>query len=208
MEGLGDGGVDLLLVETIFDTLNAKAAIFAAEQVFEARGAALPVFLSVTVTDKSGRTLAGQTLDAFWISVAHARPLAVGINCALGPDEMRPHLAELAKVVPTFVFAYPNAGLPNAFGGYDETAEQLAPKLGEGAGSGGLDPGGGGGRCGSLVKAGDFQAAVEVALDQVRSGANVLDVNMDEAMLDSAAAMTTFLNLIATEPEIAIRFRK
>jgi 5-methyltetrahydrofolate--homocysteine methyltransferase len=262
IEGLLDGGVDLLLVETIFDTLNAKAAIFAAEQVFEARGRVLPLLLSLTITDKSGRTLAGQTLDAFWISVAHARPLAVGINCALGPDEMRPHLAELAKLVPTFVFAYPNAGLPNAFGGYDETAEQMAPKLREWAESGllnlvggccgttdahiaalaaavegvpprvapapqrglsafaGLEPlvirpdsnflmigertnVTGSKRFASLVKAGDFAAAVEVALDQVRSGANVLDVNMDEGMLDSVAAMTTFLNLIATEPEIA-----
>src|SRR5262245_3075771 len=262
IEGLVEGGVDLLLVETIFDGLNAKAAIFAAEQVFEARGEALPLFLSVTITDKSGRTLAGQTLDAFWISMAHARPLAVGINCSLGPDEMRPHLAELAKVVPTFVFAYPNAGLPNAFGGYDETAEQMAPKLREWAESGllnlvggccgttgehiaaiaeaveglaprvppppprgvssfaGLEPlvvrpdsnflmigertnVTGSKRFANLVKAGDYAAAVEVALDQVRSGANVLDVNMDEAMLDSAAAMTTFLNLIATEPEIA-----
>jgi 5-methyltetrahydrofolate--homocysteine methyltransferase len=262
IEGLADGGVDLLLIETIFDTLNAKAAIFAAEQVFEARGTRLPVLLSVTITDKSGRTLSGQTLDAFWISVAHARPLAVGINCALGPDEMRPHLAELAQMAPIPVLAYPNAGLPNAFGGYDETPEQLAPKLREWAESGllnlvggccgttdqhiraiadavrglpprvappppqhesvfaGLEPlrirpestftvigertnVTGSKRFANLIKAGDYTKAVEVALDQVRNGANVLDVNMDEGMLDSAAAMTTFLNLIATEPAIA-----
>jgi 5-methyltetrahydrofolate--homocysteine methyltransferase len=112
--GLLDGGVDLLLVETIFDTLNAKAAIFAIEQVFEERGARVPVLISVTITDKSGRTLSGQTLDAFWISVAHARPLAVGINCALGPDEMRPHVAELAQMAPIPVLAYPNANGPRA----------------------------------------------------------------------------------------------
>ncbi len=262
IEGLLDGGVDLLLIETIFDTLNAKAAIFAAEQVFEARDARVPVMISVTITDKSGRTLSGQTLDAFWVSVAHARPLAVGINCALGPDEMRPHLAELATLASVHVLAYPNAGLPNAFGGYDETPQEMAPKLREWAESGllnlvggccgttdahiraiaeavrevapripappqgdvaafaGLEPlwirpGSnftmigertnvtGSKRFANLVKAGDFATAVEVALDQVRGGANVLDVNMDEAMLDSAAAMTTFLNLIATEPEIA-----
>ncbi len=262
IEGLLDGGVDLLLIETIFDTLNAKAAIFAVEQVFEARAARIPVLISVTITDKSGRTLSGQTIDAFWVSIAHARPLAVGINCALGPDEMRPHLAELAKLAPVRVFAYPNAGLPNAFGGYDETPEQMTPKLREWAESGllnlvggccgttdahiraiaeavdglaprvppppprgvsafaGLEPlwirpdsnftmigertnVTGSKRFANLIKAGDFTKAVEVALDQVRNGANLLDVNMDEAMLDSAAAMTTFLNLIATEPEIA-----
>jgi 5-methyltetrahydrofolate--homocysteine methyltransferase len=262
IEGLLDGGVDVLLVETIFDTLNAKAAIFAAEEVFESRRRRLPLLISVTVTDKSGRTLSGQTLDAFWVSVAHARPLAVGINCALGPDEMRPHLAELAKIAPVPVLAYPNAGLPNAFGGYDETPEQMTPKLREWAESGllnlvggccgtterhiralaeavegiaprvppprprgasffsGLEPLAirpdssflmigertnvtGSRRFANLVRAGDFTGAVHVALEQVRSGANLLDVNMDEAMLDSAAAMTTFLNLIATEPEIA-----
>ena len=262
IEGLVEGGVDALLIETIFDTLNAKAAIFAAREVQDARRLELPILISVTVTDKSGRTLAGQTLDAFWISVAHARPLAVGINCALGPDEMRPHLAELAKVAPVFSLAYPNAGLPNAFGGYDETAEQMAPKLREWAESGllnlvggccgttdahiraiadavagvaprvppepprgvsayaGLEPlwlrpdsnflmigertnVTGSKRFANLIRAGDYATALEVALDQVRGGANILDVNMDEGMLDSAAAMTTFLNLIAGEPEIA-----
>src|SRR5262245_23146514 len=262
VEGLVEGGVDALLIETIFDTLNAKAAIFAARGVLEARGRDLPILISVTIADKSGRTLSGQTLDAFWISVAHARPLAVGLNCALGPDEMRPHLAELAKVAPVFSLAYPNAGLPNAFGGYDETAEQMAPKLREWAESGLLNLVGG--CCGTtdahiraiaeavaglpprvppepprgissyaglealwlrpdsnflmigertnvtgskrfanLIRAGDLATALEVALDQVRGGANVLDVNMDEGMLDSAAAMTTFLNLVAGEPEIA-----
>jgi len=262
IEGLVEGGVDALLLETIFDTLNAKAALFAAREVLDARGRELPILISVTITDKSGRTLSGQTLDAFWISVAHARPLAVGINCALGPDEMRPHLAELAKQAPVFSLAYPNAGLPNAFGGYDETAEQMAPKLREWAESGLLNliggccgttdahiraiaeavegvaprvppepPSGvssyagleplwlradsnflmigertnvtGSKRFANLVRAGDYPTALEVALDQVRGGANILDVNMDEGMLDSAAAMTTFLNLIAGEPEIA-----
>jgi 5-methyltetrahydrofolate--homocysteine methyltransferase len=262
IEGLLDGGVDVLLVETIFDTLNAKAAFFAAREVFEARGALVPLLISVTIFDRSGRTLSGQTVEAFWISVAHTRPLAVGINCALGPDEMRPHLAELAARAPVPTLAYPNAGLPNAFGGYDETPEAMAAKLGEWARSGllnlvggccgttdahiraiadavagvspripppaasgisafaGLEPleirpGSnftmigertnvtGSKRFAKLIKQKDYTRAVAVALDQVRGGANVLDVNMDEGMLDSAAEMTTFLNLVATEPDIA-----
>jgi 5-methyltetrahydrofolate--homocysteine methyltransferase len=259
---LVEGGVDLLLIETIFDTLNAKAAIVAAQEVFEAIGIELPLWISVTVTDRSGRTLSGQTVDAFWTSVAHAKPLAVGINCALGADEMRPFLAELAGVAATYVSCYPNAGLPNAFGGYDETPEVTAAKLREFAQSGlvnlvggccgtsdahirsivgavqGLPPRrvpaeergaarfsgletfsirpdsnftmigertnvAGSRRFANLIKKGDLQAAVEVAVDQVRGGANLIDVNMDEALLDSERAMTTFLNLIATEPEVA-----
>jgi len=260
--GLIDGGVDLLLVETIFDTLNAKAAIFAIEEVFEAKATRLPLMLSVTITDRSGRTLSGQTIDAFWTSVAHAKPWSVGINCALGASEMRPYLEDLAAIAPVLVSCYPNAGLPNAFGEYDELAATTATLLREFAESGLLNLVGGccgttpehvarigravegvaprvppeperrfarfsgletftirpdtnfvmigertnvtgSARFAKLVKAGDYATAVEVALDQVRSGANLLDVNMDEGMLDSELAMTTFLNLLATEPEVA-----
>jgi 5-methyltetrahydrofolate--homocysteine methyltransferase len=260
--GLIDGGVDLLLVETIFDTLNAKAAIFAIEEVFEAKATRLPLMLSVTITDRSGRTLSGQTIDAFWTSVAHAKPWSVGINCALGASEMRPYLEDLSAIAPVLISCYPNAGLPNAFGEYDEQAATTAKLLREFAESGLLNLVGG--CCGTtpehiaaiaramegaaprvppeperrfarfsgletftirpdtnfvmigertnvtgsarfarLVKAGDYATAVEVALDQVRSGANLIDVNMDEGMLDSEQAMTTFLNLLATEPEVA-----
>ena len=262
VRGLVDGGVHLLLIETIFDTLNAKAAIVAVQQVFEERGIELPLMISVTITDRSGRTLSGQTIDAFWTSIAHARPFSVGINCALGALEMRPYLAELAALAPTWLSCYPNAGLPNAFGAYDETPAQTGALLREFAQSGLLNLVGG--CCGTtdahiraiaeavdgvaprvppppprglsrfsgletytirpdsnftligertnvtgsrrfadLIKLGDFSKATEVALDQVRAGANILDVNMDEGMLDSDQAMTTFLNLIATEPEIA-----
>ncbi len=262
VRGLVEGGVDLLLIETIFDTLNAKAAIVAAKEIFAELGSELPLMISVTISDRSGRTLSGQTVDAFWTSVAHARPLAVGINCALGADEMRPFLAELAGFAPVFVSCYPNAGLPNAFGGYDETPRETAAKLREFAESGLVNLVGG--CCGTsdahiqaiaaavegiaprrvpepeegiacfsgletltirpdsnfimigertnvtgsrrfanLIKKGDYQKALEVALQQVRGGANLIDVNMDEALLDSEQAMTTFLNLIATEPEIA-----
>jgi 5-methyltetrahydrofolate--homocysteine methyltransferase len=262
VRGLIDGGCDILLVETIFDTLNAKAAIVAALDVFEARGVDLPLMLSATVSDRSGRTLSGQTVDAFWTSVTHARPLAVGVNCALGAREMRPHVAELARVAGTFVSCYPNAGLPNAFGQYEETPAETAALVGEFAAAGLVNIVGG--CCGTtpdhiraladaveglaprevrepsdrftryagletltvrpdsnfqmvgertnvtgsakfrrLVKAGDFAQAADVALQQVRGGANILDVNMDEAMLDSEQAMTRFLNLVATEPEVA-----
>ncbi len=267
--GLIEGGVDALLIETIFDTLNAKAAIFAVQQVQEELGTDLPVMLSVTITDQSGRTLSGQTLEAFWTSVAHARPLSVGVNCALGAKEMRPYIAELAALVDGFVSAYPNAGLPNAFGGYDQQPGDTAGFLGEWARSGlvnilggccgttpehiaaiaraaegvpprrrpapasapaaapdaftrvsGLEPlvirpdsnfimigertnVTGSRRFARLVLAGDFGKALEVALDQVRGGANLLDVNMDEGLLDGEAAMTRFLNLVAGEPEIA-----
>jgi 5-methyltetrahydrofolate--homocysteine methyltransferase len=261
VRGLLDGGVDALLVETIFDTLNAKAALFAIEAVQRERGTSLPVLISVTITDRSGRTLSGQTLDAFWTSVAHARPLLVGINCALGAAEMRPYVEELSGLADTFVGCYPNAGLPNAFGEYDETPEALARQLGEFARAGFVNLVGG--CCGTtpdhiraiaeavrdvpprrvparerhacfsglerlairpesnfimvgertnvtgsrrfarLVAAGDFTAALDVAAEQVRSGANLIDVNMDEAMLDSERAMAHFLKLVATEPEIA-----
>ncbi|MPY89345.1 MAG: methionine synthase [Luteitalea sp.] len=262
VRGLVDGGVDLLLIETIFDTLNAKAAIVALGDVLEEKGHALPLMISVTVTDKSGRTLSGQTIDAFWTSIAHAKPFSVGLNCALGARDMRPYLVELATIAPCWVSCYPNAGLPNAFGEYDELPEDTAALLHEFAEHNLVNIVGG--CCGTtpdhiraiagavqtltprvpqppaerypqfsgletltirpdsnfimigertnvtgsakfmrLVKAGDFSAAVDVALDQVRGGANLLDVNMDEGMLDSAACMTTFLNLIATEPEVA-----
>jgi 5-methyltetrahydrofolate--homocysteine methyltransferase len=262
IHALVEGGVHLLLIETIFDTLNAKAAIVAAHDVFETLGRTLPLAISVTITDRSGRTLSGQTIDAFWTSVAHAEPVAVGINCALGATDMRPYLAELAALAPTAVFAYPNAGLPNAFGEYDEEPETTAALLREFAESGlvnavggccgttdlhiaaiaravaGVDPRTppepdlqvtrfsgletfeirpdsnftmigertnvtGSRRFANLIKKDDYTTAVEVALDQVRGGANVLDVNMDEGMLDSEQAMTTFLNLLATEPEAA-----
>jgi 5-methyltetrahydrofolate--homocysteine methyltransferase len=261
VRGLIDGGADLLLLETFIDTLNAKAALVAVEDVFDEKGVRLPVIVSMTITDKSGRTLSGQTVEAFWISVAHARPLAVGINCALGAQEMRPYIAELANVADVFVSCYPNAGLPNAFGGYDETPETTSGLVGEFARSGmvnivggccgttpdhvraiaarieglaprkppklprltrlsGLEPlvirpdsnfmmigertnVTGSKRFAELVKAGDYGKAVEVALEQVRGGANILDVNMDEGMLEGERAMTTFLHLLASEPEIA-----
>jgi 5-methyltetrahydrofolate--homocysteine methyltransferase len=262
VRGLLDGGVDLLMVETIFDTLNAKAAIAAIAEVLRERGRDVPLMLSVTITDRSGRTLSGQTIDAFWASVEHARPFSVGINCALGAREMRPFLAELARIAPVYVSAYPNAGLPNAFGAYDEDPETTSALLREFAASGLVNVLGG--CCGTtpdhiravaravegvaprrvprdlprhtrfsglellelrpdsnflmigertnvtgsrrfarLVRDGDYARALEVAAEQVRSGANVIDVNVDEAMLDSEAVMTTFLNLVATEPEIA-----
>jgi 5-methyltetrahydrofolate--homocysteine methyltransferase len=254
---LAEGGVDLLLIETIFDTLNAKAAIAAAREV----APELPLWISVTIVDLSGRTLSGQTVEAFWRSIERAEPLVVGVNCALGAAEARPHVAELARIAGTYVASHPNAGLPNAFGGYDETPEQTAALIGEFAGSGlvnivggccgttpahiarvaqavagvaprvlatpsqttrfsGLEPFAigpdtgfvmigertnvtGSARFRRLIEADDYQGAVAVALDQVRGGANLLDVNMDADLLDSEQAMTTFLNLIATEPEVA-----
>ena len=255
--GLVEGGVDLLLIETIFDTLNAKAAIAAARDV----APDVPLMISVTITDRSGRTLSGQTVEAFWLSVAHAEPFSVGVNCALGAAEMRPYLESLARVAPVFTTCHPNAGLPNAFGGYDERPETTSKYLREFGESGlanvlggccgttpdhvraiataveglaprrvpapreltafsGLEPFAitpdtgfvmvgerqnvtGSARFRRLIEAGDYQAAVEIAADQVRSGANLLDVNMDADLLDGPKAMTTFLNLLATEPEIA-----
>ena len=261
--GLIDGGCDLLMVETIFDTLNAKAAIIAIQEVFDERGVELPLMISVTITDRSGRTLSGQTIDAFWVSIAHARPFSVGLNCALGAREMRPYLAELAKISDTYVSCYPNAGLPNAFGGYDELPDETGRLLREFATSGFVNLLGG--CCGTtpehiaavaaavagvvprqllsgnrqlesrfsgletltirpdsnflmigertnvtgsrrfarLIRSEDYVAATAVALEQVRGGANIIDVNMDEGMLDSEHVMTKFLHLIATEPEIA-----
>jgi 5-methyltetrahydrofolate--homocysteine methyltransferase len=262
IRGLIDGGADMLLHETIIDTLTAKAAVVAIDRVFAEKKVELPVLISVTITDRSGRTLSGQTISAFWTSIAHARPLTVGINCALGARDMRPYIAELSRIAPTLVHAYPNAGLPNAFGGYDETPEETSGLLAEWAKSGLVNVLGG--CCGTtpdhiraiaekargveprhvprpetgvsryagletyeirpgsnftmigertnvtgskkfarLVKEGNYTAALEVAAEQVRNGANVIDVNMDEAMLDSEAAMTTFLKLVASEPEIA-----
>ncbi|UVS77566.1 methionine synthase [Actinokineospora sp. UTMC 2448] len=254
---LAEGGVDLLLIETVFDTLNAKAAVAAAREV----APHLPLWVSVTIVDLSGRTLSGQTVEAFWSSIEHANPLVVGLNCALGAEEMRPHAAEMARLAGTYTACHPNAGLPNAFGGYDQTADETARLLGGFAAEGmvnivggccgttpehiakiaaavegvaprhvpappaatrfsGLEPFGIGADTGfvmigertnvtgsakfrRLIEAKDYQAAVDVALDQVRGGANLLDVNMDADLLDSEQAMTTFLNLIATEPEVA-----
>ena len=261
--GLMEGGVDILLIETIFDTLNAKAAIFAIEEVFELRQSRLPVIVSGTITDASGRTLSGQTPEAFWNSVRHARPLAVGLNCALGAKLMRPYIEEISSVADVYVSAYPNAGLPNPLAptGYDETPEQTAAYLLDFARSGFVNIAGG--CCGTtpahikaiaealagippravpqlerrtrlsgleplniaddalfvnvgertnvtgsrafarLVLAGDYQAALSVARQQVENGAQMIDINMDEAMLDSKQAMTTFLSLIASEPDIS-----
>jgi 5-methyltetrahydrofolate--homocysteine methyltransferase len=257
VQALADGGVDLLLVETIFDTLNAKAAIAAARDV----APALPLWISATIVDLSGRTLSGQTLEAFLASVEHADPLVAGLNCSLGAAEMRPHVAELSRLAGTYTACHPNAGLPNAFGGYDQTPEETARLLGEFAAAGmvnvvggccgttpahiaaiaaavsgrpprpvparaertrfsGLEPFAIGADTGfvmigertnvtgskrfrRLIESGDYQGAVAVALEQVRGGANLLDVNMDAGLLDSERAMTTFLNLIATEPEVA-----
>jgi 5-methyltetrahydrofolate--homocysteine methyltransferase len=254
---LAEGGVDLLLIETVFDTLNAKAAIKAAGEV----APHLPLWLSVTIVDLSGRTLSGQTVEAFWASVAHASPLVAGVNCSLGAKEIRPHITELSRIAGAYTACHPNAGLPNAFGGYDQTPEETAYLLKEFADEGmvnivggccgttpehiaaiasavraqrprtlpvtaqgtrfsGLEPFAigpdtgfvmigertnvtGSARFRRLIEAGDYSAAVAVALDQVRGGANLLDVNMDADLLDSEQAMTTFLNLIATEPEVA-----
>jgi 5-methyltetrahydrofolate--homocysteine methyltransferase len=257
IRALRNGGADLLLIETVFDTLNAKAAIVAAQD--EAPG--LPLWLSFTAVDKSGRNLSGQTAEAFWISVEHARPLVVGVNCSLGAAEMRPFVEDLAQIAPTWVACHPNAGLPNALGEHDERPEDTSRFLGEFARDGlvnivggccgttpehvrqiaaavdgvaprvvperrpatrfsGLEPlelrpdsnftmigertnVTGSARFRRLVESRDFQAAVDVALEQVRGGANLLDVNMDADLLDGERAMTTFLNLVATEPEVA-----
>ncbi|HQF22068.1 MAG TPA: homocysteine S-methyltransferase family protein, partial [Polyangiaceae bacterium] len=261
IRALLEGGVDLLLAETVFDTLNVKACIVAMEEVFESMGRRVPIMLSATITDRSGRTLSGQTIDAFWVSVRHANPLSVGINCALGADEMRPYIEELSKRGDTLVSCYPNAGLPNAFGQYDETPAHTASVLRSFAEDGLLNIVGG--CCGTtpdhiraigeamkglsprvvpehdgktryagletltvdetsnfimigertnvtgsrrfakLIMKAEYSRALEVALEQSRGGANILDVNMDEAMLDAEAAMSTFLTWVASEPEIA-----
>jgi len=261
IEGLLEGGVDLVLVETVFDTLNAKAALVALAQTFAARGARLPVIVSGTITDASGRTLSGQTAEAFYNSVRHARPLAVGFNCALGAKELRPYVEELAGLAESYVSCHPNAGLPNAFGEYEDTPESMAAHAAEWARAGWLNLAGG--CCGTtpehiraigealrsipprriperppalrlagleplnvderslfvnigertnvtgsrafarLILAGDYAGALAVARQQVENGAQVIDVNMDEAMLDSEKAMSTFLRLVAAEPDIA-----
>ena len=259
--GLVDGGADVLLIETVFDTLNAKAAIFAVETLFEERARRWPIIISGTITDASGRTLSGQTSEAFWNSVRHARPLAIGLNCALGAAEMRPYVAELSRIADTFVSCYPNAGLPNAFGEYDETPEQMAAVVSEFAAAGlvnllggccgtspehvaafaraidgmpsrpvpevpratrlsGLEPLTiddtslfvnvgertnitGSARFRNLIKAGDYDTALAVARQQVEAGAQIIDVNMDEGMIDGVAAMDRFLKLVATEPDIS-----
>jgi len=255
------GGADLILIETIFDTLNAKAAIFAAEQVFVENGLRLPVMISGTITDKSGRTLTGQTPTAFWHSIRHAAPISVGLNCALGAEAMRPHLAEISDVADTLVCAYPNAGLPNEMGQYDESPDQMAAQLLDFARQGLLNIVGG--CCGStpehitrlaeavaglpprpipqiapalrlsglepftktddipfvnvgertnvtgsarfrkLITNGDYAAALDVARDQVENGAQIIDINMDEGLIDSQQVMVEYLNLIASEPDIA-----
>ena len=257
MRGLADGGVDLLLIETIFDTLNAKAAIVAARTA----APQLPLWISATIVDLSGRTLSGQTIEAFWTAIEHAEPLIVGINCSLGAREMRPYVADLARVATCLTSCHPNAGLPNAFGGYDETPDVTSSLLREFAQAGLLNVAGsccgstpdhthaiaeairgleprrvppneprtrfsgletfelgpdtgfvtigertnvtGSARFRRLVEADDFPAAVDVALEQVRGGANLLDVNMDADLLEGEEAMRTFLNVIATEPEVA-----
>ena len=263
LNGLLDGGVDLILIETIFDTLNAKAAIFAVEEVFEERGERLPVMISGTVTDASGRILSGQTVEAFWNSVRHARPITIGLNCALGAALMRPYIAELAKICDTYVCVYPNAGLPNPMSdtGFDETPADTSALLEEFARAGLVNMAGG--CCGTtpehiqaiaekvsslpsrvvpeisvktrlsglealniddeslfvnvgeranvtgskafarLIREEKYDEAVAVARQQVENGAQIIDINMDEAMLDSVACMHRFLNMIASEPDIA-----
>ncbi len=261
LKGLIDGGVDLLLIETIFDTLNAKAAIFAIEEYSQKIGRKFPLMISGTITDASGRTLSGQTTEAFWISMKHARPLSIGLNCALGPKDMRQYIAELSRIADCFISCYPNAGLPNAFGEYDLGASPMANIVKEFAQDGLLNILGG--CCGTtpdhikemahvvtnlsprkipeikhyscfsgleplilrentnfvnvgertnvtgskqfarLIIAGKYDEALVVARQQVENGAQIIDINMDEAMLDSKTAMTTFLNLIASEPDIS-----
>ena len=261
LRGLVDGGSDLILVETVFDTLNCKAALFAIESYFEAKRIRLPVMISGTITDASGRTLSGQTTEAFYNSVRHAQPISIGLNCALGAKELRPYVEELSNVAQAYTSVHPNAGLPNAFGEYDDTPENMARQMGEWARSGWLNIAGG--CCGTtpefiraiaaqvqgvaprevpelphdmrlsglepfnvgekslfvnvgertnvtgskafsrLILAGDYAGALAVARQQVENGAQVIDVNMDEAMLDSEKAMVTFLNLVSSEPDIS-----
>ena len=263
VEALIDGGVDLLLVETIFDTLNAKAALFAIETIFDKRELRLPVMISVTITDKSGRTLSGQTPTAFWYSVEHAKPISVGINCALGAADMRPYLEELSEVADCYISIYANAGLPNAFGGYDDKPEDMAKIYDDFAAAGlaniwggccgttpdhiramaqvvkkrpprqrgqsrnlviphfsGLEPLNitpemnlvmvgertnitGSPKFARLIREGDLESALQIARQQVESGANIIDINMDEGLIDSKAMMVKFLNLVASEPDIS-----
>ena len=261
IDGLVQGGADILLVETIFDTLNAKAAIFAAEKYFDDKNFRMPFMLSGTITDASGRTLSGQTTEAFWNSVSHAQPLAIGLNCALGPKELRQYVETLSNIANTNVLVYPNAGLPNAFGGYDETPEEMVQEMREWASSGFINIMGG--CCGTtpahiramaksvegikprvipvipkacrlsglepftiddnslfvnvgertnvtgsakfrkLIKDEKYDEALSVAREQVENGAQIIDINMDEGLIDSKFAMQHFMNLIAGEPDIA-----
>ena len=261
IRGLVDGGVDIILIETVFDTLNAKAAIFALEEYKDEHNVDIPLFISGTITDQSGRTLTGQTVEAFWYSIRHARPLAVGLNCALGAEQLREYIDTLARIADTHVSCHPNAGLPNEYGEYDESPQHMAKILGEFAQSGLLNIVGG--CCGTtpahiaaiaaavkaapvrslpslprqcrlsgleavnltpqsnfvnigertnvtgsavfarLIREEDYDTAVNVAREQVENGAQIIDVNMDEGMLDSEAAMRRFLNLIAAEPDIS-----
>lgn len=259
--GLVDGGVDLLLIETVFDTLNAKAAIFAVKQFLDSADMNLPIFISGAITDASGRTLTGQTTEAFWNSIAHAEPLIVGLNCSLGAQELRPYLQELSRIAGTFVSCHPNAGLPNAFGEYDQTPEEMQEILGDFAASGyvnliggccgstpdhtrllvesaaanpprvipeietrcrlsGLEPLNigpdslfvnagertnvtGSAKFAKLIKAGDYDTALDVARQQVANGAQIIDINMDEGLIDSEAVMVRYLNLLAAEPDIS-----
>jgi 5-methyltetrahydrofolate--homocysteine methyltransferase len=261
LRGLLAGGIDLIMVETVFDTLNAKAAIYAIESEFQRSGVRLPVMVSGTITDASGRTLSGQTPEAFWISIAHAQPLIAGLNCALGAEQLRPHVESIAHAASCYVSVHPNAGLPNEFGGYDQSPTHMARLIGEFAASGfvnlvggccgttpehieaiaaavadarpralpnlprklrlsGLEPlevdesslfvnvgertnVTGSARFKKLIREGALETALDVARDQVDYGAQIIDVNMDEGMLDGAALMTRFLNLVATEPDIA-----
>ncbi len=261
VSGLMDGGSDIILVETIFDTLNAKAALYAIDRCFEEKGKKLPIMISGTITDASGRTLSGQTVDAFWVSVKHAKPFSIGLNCALGAQEMRPYIEELSKIADCHISCYPNAGLPNEFGEYDQDAHEMGHQMEDFIDSGFVNIVGG--CCGTtpehiakmaklvltktprivpniqhqtqyagletltvrpntnfinigertnvtgsrkfarLIKNGEFLEALSVAQHQVDGGAQVIDVNMDEGLLDSKAAMKEFLNLIASEPDIA-----
>ncbi|MEI6892988.1 MAG: methionine synthase [Pontiella sp.] len=260
-EALLDGGVDVLLVETIFDTLNAKAALYAVEEVFEKTGKRLPIMISVTITDRSGRTLSGQTPTAFWYSVEHAKPISVGLNCALGAEDMRPYLEELCEVAPCYISIYANAGLPNAFGGYDDTPDDMSKTYDDFAqhnlaniwgGCCGTTPAHikamadvvkkypprvpsqpdqvprfsgleplritpemnlvmvgersnitGSPKFARLIREGDLEAALQIARQQVDNGANIIDINMDEGLIDSKAMMVKFLNLVASEPDIS-----
>ena len=260
-EALIDGGSDIILIETIFDTLNAKAAIFAVKSTFEKKGFELPIMISGTITDASGRTLSGQTPEAFWNSVSHAKPFSIGLNCALGAKELRPHIEELSRISDTLVSAHPNAGLPNEFGEYDETPQETSEVVSEFAQSGFLNIIGGccgttpehieeisksvkkfkarliptiqsacrlsgleaysifqdslfvnvGERCNvtgssrfkKLILDGQYEEALDVARQQVENGAQIIDINMDEGMLDAVEAMTTFTKLIASEPDIS-----
>ncbi len=259
--GLIDGGVDILLVETIFDTLNAKAALFAIDEIFEEKNLKLPIMISGTITDASGRTLSGQTVEAFWIAVKHAKPFSVGLNCALGAEEMRPYLETLSNIADCYVSAYPNAGLPNEFGEYDQTPHEMCSFIEDFARSGfvnivggccgttpphirhiaghvknikprkptaglpysmysGLEPlvvrentnfinigertnVTGSAKFAQLIKSGNYSEALTVARQQVEGGAQIIDVNMDEGLLDSEKAMVDFLHLMGAEPDIA-----